>query len=409
MGNGLVIISYTVPPQPIRYVRQGGTGDGSSWANASGDLQSQINASGVQQVWVAGERYTTNNPSFNNGSFSLRNGVAVYGGFAGGEQTLTARPGVNPVGGQPSSTTLTNTGGVVVSNTGLDNTARLDGVVITGGRGGRGNEFFLGGGGIYNESSSPQLTNCLISGNTASNQGGGGIYNESSSNPVLTNCLISGNTANSYGGGIFNIDSSPQLTNCLISGNTAANGGGGGIYNESSSPSLVNCTLTANRAGAGAALINYSGSQPVLTNTILWDNQERDNTAIDNDPSTGVTANFCLIGAGETDFSGTGNRTATVSPFVSGTNFQLAPCSVAIDAGSDGAYSSVGGPNHRPGGQPPAGASNRPGGLRVSGNTRSTRCHHAATRQRLFGLRRQYRHGYGFGYRYHPRLPVVQR
>ena len=92
-------LSVTTPAQPIRYVRQGGTGDGSSWINASGDLQSQINASGVQQVWVAGGRYTTNNPSFNNGSFSLRNGVAVYGGFAGGEQYPNRPAGSQPGGG----------------------------------------------------------------------------------------------------------------------------------------------------------------------------------------------------------------------------------------------------------------------------------------------------------------------
>ena len=39
---------------PIRYVKAGGTGSGSSWTNASGDLQAMINASGVTEVWVAG-------------------------------------------------------------------------------------------------------------------------------------------------------------------------------------------------------------------------------------------------------------------------------------------------------------------------------------------------------------------
>ncbi|MCO6488828.1 MAG: hypothetical protein J5I98_10440, partial [Phaeodactylibacter sp.] len=39
----------------IRYVKPGGSGtaDGSSWGNASGDLQAMINASGPgDQVWV---------------------------------------------------------------------------------------------------------------------------------------------------------------------------------------------------------------------------------------------------------------------------------------------------------------------------------------------------------------------
>jgi hypothetical protein len=356
-GNGLVIISYPSPPQPIRYVKATATGlgDGSSWANASSDLQAMIDASGVQQVWVAGGRYTRTSGG---ASFVMKNNVAIYGGFGGSETALGQRPAVNPVGGQLSSTTLTvGSGGASVitnNNNGLNSTAQLDGVVITGG-----NADILGdGGGIYNYSSSPTLTNCTIANNTASDGGGGGIFNYSSS-PTLTNCAIANNTA-SDGGGIFNYSSSPTLTNCTITNNSTGNGGGG-IYNSDSSspiltncllsgnsanlggalrndnnsrPNLTGCTLTANRAGAGAALINYSGSQPQLTNCILWDNQETANTSINNDTGTGVTANYCLIGTGEPDVTGSNNLTATSSPFVGGTDYRLRAGSPAIDAGS---------------------------------------------------------------------------
>jgi hypothetical protein len=320
------------PSSPIRYVKAtaSGSGDGSSWANASSDLQTMIDTRGVQQVWVAGGRYTRTSGG---SSFEMKNGVAIYGGFVGSETNLSQRPGVNPVTGQLSSTTLTvgSGGGSVIYNydNGLTATAHLDGVVITGGSAGF-------GGGIANLGSSPSFANCAITNNTATDAtsgGGGGVYNFAGS-PRFTNCAITNNTATGgSGGGFYNIaNSSPTLTNCLLAGNSA-NLGGAMRNNNSSTPRLTNCTLTANRAGAGAALINYQSSQPQLTNCILWDNQEAANTSINNDTGTGVTASYCLIGSGENDFTGTNNLTATVSPFVSDTDFRLRSGSVAIDAG----------------------------------------------------------------------------
>lgn len=59
---------------------------------------------------------------------------------------------------------------------------------------------------------------------------GGGMYNHSSS-PTLTNCTFAGNSVDEDGGGMYNFNSSPTLTNCLFmenlaEGTAAANGGG---------------------------------------------------------------------------------------------------------------------------------------------------------------------------------------
>ena len=72
----------------VRYVKQGGTGNGSTWGNASGDLQAMINASGAgDQVWVAQGTY-------NNGSFVMKNGVEILGGFPNtGNPGLGVSPG----------------------------------------------------------------------------------------------------------------------------------------------------------------------------------------------------------------------------------------------------------------------------------------------------------------------------
>lgn len=77
----------------IRYVKASGNGNGSSWSNASGDLQLMIDSSSAgDEVWVAGGNYKPTRSALNTSivstnnrrnSFVIRNGVSVYGGFLG--------------------------------------------------------------------------------------------------------------------------------------------------------------------------------------------------------------------------------------------------------------------------------------------------------------------------------------
>ena len=86
------------------------------------------------------------------------------------------------------------------------------------------------GGGMYNVSNSPALTNVTFSGNTA--YWGGGMSNMSSS-PALSNVTFSGNAA-TIGGGMYNeYSSSPQMRNTLLWGDS-----GGEIYNDASTPTI---------------------------------------------------------------------------------------------------------------------------------------------------------------------------
>ena len=151
--------------------------------------------------------------------------------------------------------------------------AQPDGFTITGGNanGGSPNDA---GGGMFNASSSPTLTNVTFSGNTAAQRrrdvqqlqqsdvdqrhlqrqlgtnSGGGMYNNASSGPTLTNVTFSGNSATT-GGGMYNANgSSPTLTNVTFSGNSANNGGG--MYNYNSNPTLTNFTFSGNSATTAA-------------------------------------------------------------------------------------------------------------------------------------------------------------
>ena len=84
----------------IRYVKQGGTGKGTSWADAMGDIQDAINSladdKGTKgEVWVAKGTYvvtklidqSTGSPT----SLLMKDGISVYGAFAGEEETRAQR------------------------------------------------------------------------------------------------------------------------------------------------------------------------------------------------------------------------------------------------------------------------------------------------------------------------------
>ena len=62
------------------------------------------------------------------------------------------------------------------------------------------------------------------------------------------------NTVNNlYGGGIYN-DGSLTVTNCVFSGNSATNGGG--IANAANL-TVINCTSISNTASEGGGVFNY--------------------------------------------------------------------------------------------------------------------------------------------------------
>lgn len=94
----------TAPQQAtIRYVSTTGSGDGSSWSNASSDLQAMIDASSAgDEIWVAKGTYhptklikTSKKRSY---AFMLKEGVSLYGGFAGDETSRDDRTATEMIG-----------------------------------------------------------------------------------------------------------------------------------------------------------------------------------------------------------------------------------------------------------------------------------------------------------------------
>ncbi|MDA7660033.1 right-handed parallel beta-helix repeat-containing protein [bacterium] len=153
------------------------------------------------------------------------------------------------------------------------------------------------GGGMYNDGSSPTLTNCTFESNSTVYGYGGGMYNSQSS-PILTDCTFAGNSAVGvgYGGGMYNGFSSPTLTDCTFTDNTADDKGGG-MYNYASSPTLTNCTFSINSAGEAGGGMGNRASSPTLTNCTFNSNSADDGGGgmynYDDSSPTLTDCNFC--------------------------------------------------------------------------------------------------------------------
>jgi parallel beta-helix repeat protein len=306
----------------VLYVKNGGTGAGSSWAAARGDLQAALAAAiSGDEIWVAEGSYKPHE-SDRAVSFELKDGVALYGGFDGTETALEQRDTA------AHTTILTGDIGTpdnhsdnschVVSADGSDGTAVLDGFSITGGNANI--EGHFNGGGMFNTDSSPTVTNCTFSGNTAAVYGGG-MYNQNSS-PTVTNSTFSGNTASGNGGGMYNLSSSPEVTNCTFSENTASYFGGG-MYNEDSSPDVTNSTFSGNTAGyVGGGMYNKDSSSPEVTNCTF-----SENTAgyvgggMYNKDSSSPTVTNCTFSGNRAIDSGGGMFNENSSPTVTNCTF----------------------------------------------------------------------------------------
>ncbi len=321
-----------------------GNNDGSSWTDAFTDLQNALSlansCSNVTEIWVAAGTYYPTSGTDRSISFVMKNNVAIYGGFNGTETQLSQRDWVNNetilsgdigITGDNSDNSLHV---ILNDNNGLNNTAILDGFTITGGNanGGIPNSY---GGGMFNINSSPSVSNCLFSRNSA--QGiGGGMANYPGS-PTVSNCIFSGNSANIAAGGMFNYTpSSPTVTNCIFSGNSAGMWGGA-ISSTGSSLTITNCSFSGNSAGIDGGVMLNNGSSPIITNCILWGNS----SGMSNTNGGNPVITFSIVQGG---FTGTGNL--NVDPlFVSQPDYTSAPtttgdlhlqqCSPAIDAGTN--------------------------------------------------------------------------
>jgi len=298
---------FSLAEGSIIYVDTDATGanNGSSWTDAFTDLQTALDtAVAYDQIWVAAGTYLPTH-EFTPGdprsvSFQMINGVQIYGGFDPSlgvtdwlDRDWISNPAILSgdigVAGDASDNCYHVFFHYFID---LDNSAILDGFVISGGNA---NGYILPhshGGGMYNQiyNDSPMITNCTFVNNNALIYGGG-MYNTSQSNPQLHDCSFVDNNAGFGGGGMANMNSMPTLGDCTFHSNYGEEGGG--IYNSSSSPYLYNITFSENIAHFGGGMANVS-SNPQLENVTFSGNFASDGGAMRNDSSSPYLKN-CTI------------------------------------------------------------------------------------------------------------------
>lgn len=119
--------------------------------------------------------------------------------------------------------------------------------------------------------SSPTISNCIIKGNFA-RQNGGGIYT-TGGQPTITGCIIDQNRSGLYGGGVYFDAGTPFISGCTIMNNQARSGGG--MHGNDASITLTWAILRDNhvlQSGGGAAFI--SGIHEI-TNSLIHNNSSQ--------------------------------------------------------------------------------------------------------------------------------------
>ena len=322
----------------IIYVTPDGTGDGSSWAQATSELQLALLKSTMDnsKIWVKEGTYTGNpDEEF---AFTPLLGCKLYGGFKGDEPydyDLSQRD----LDAHPSILDGSHTQGVIGETTHNNDLIIIDGFTIQNGNakhgggillssntlirnckfcynhaqsyGGAISQFYLtklrtilvedceffaneaNSGGAIVDYGNTSFSRCVFHYNHAINDGGGVYCISYGAHSHFFNCTFSNNLARQGGGIAVFTTRGPSLWNCLINNNTAETGGGCYITKNTD---LYNCTIVKNEASEAYGGV-YCDCPADIRNCIIWGNTNNGESAqigpnlnysysaVENDPS----------------------------------------------------------------------------------------------------------------------------
>lgn len=293
MSALLLAALCTVAVGKIIYVDDdaAGANDGLSWENAYIYLQDALadanSAEKPVEIRVAEGIYRPDQganqiPGDREETFQLISGVTLKGGYAGlGEPDPNARDvqlyetilsgdlngddvQIDDVEVEDSwdlldEPTRADNSYHIVTGSGTDNSAVLDGFTITAGNangpeGPKDDPYkFKSGAGMCNYYGSPTVVNSTFTDNSA--YGAAGMKNESA-NAIIINCTFSRNS----GRGMVNSKSSIALTDCIFTENSDS-----GMGNGESNITLIDCTFRENRSMLGGGIYSHLGSTLNLT------------------------------------------------------------------------------------------------------------------------------------------------
>ena len=276
----ILILTPVSPAQAatVCYVKwnASGTGNnGTSWTDAYKGVigvQSALANANCTEIWVAAGQYLPTTGITSTSTFQLKNGVALYGGFAGTESAISQRKIIaNETilnGNIGKESIMTDNVYHVVTGSGTNNTAILDGFTVMNGYA-DGISDNGKGGGMFSISGGPTIRNVVFKNNYAL-LAGGGMYNENSP-LIIEGASFLDNEAATSGGGIYNMTSDVTISNVTMYANESTNGAA--IFNNGSNPTITHVTIHNNtglNGGTTSAGLHNVNSDPVISNIIIW-------------------------------------------------------------------------------------------------------------------------------------------
>ncbi|HEY3268459.1 MAG TPA: right-handed parallel beta-helix repeat-containing protein [Armatimonadota bacterium] len=253
-------------PAKVIYVNKNAMGvvrDGTSWATALISVQAAIDSASCRdEVWVAGDAQG----AVYEGSVTLKNGVAAYGGFAGFETLRSQR--------NPARCLTVLAGNAVTAPADIAETARMEGFTIRASGG-----ISIAG-------------RAALANDTVNGDGSGGASGISVSGmATISNCSISG-----FGGSGISVSGSAVISNATIAANHGATGG---ISIAGGSATITNTIIAFNETG-----VVRSGGAVTLRNCDVFGNAgDNYNGLADPTGSDGnLSSDPMFLGRGAADF-----------------------------------------------------------------------------------------------------------
>ena len=233
----------------IIYVKEEGTGDGSSWQNATSDLRNAIEVAWLYgpntQIWVAQGNYPTPNTPF-----YLKENLKLFGGFEGNEPADYPIDLRNTVE-HPAVLNGLNYNRVLHQTFDFENGAVIDGFTLTNGTADE-------GAGAY-----------LMAGTT------------------LSKCRIVNNTAGENGAALYAVrDTLLQLI--------VENNNGTGVAAENAQ--LFHCTVVKNSADGVRLSVASVYDSCLLRNSLFWGNGQQNIRYITAIAFNNTSTHYCAIG-----------------------------------------------------------------------------------------------------------------
>jgi subtilisin family serine protease len=276
------------PVPAVVYVDAAAKGNqtGLSWTDAFTNLQTTLKHAeerpGITEVCVAQGVYHPAGPDGDRyESFTLINGLALRGGYAGTQIATadtrdillypTILSGDLNEDDEPEFVNRQDNSYHVIMGRGLDSSTVLEGFVIKAGNA-NGMDVHANGAGMLNrEGSNPVIMDCNFNGNFSSGNGSG-ICNDNSSPQVIRCKFTSNSMGGNSGGGMYNLDSSPIVEDCEFISNIA--GVGGGMVNDGSGTArITGCLFKNNQASFGGGLYITDNCSPIVIDCIFENNQ----------------------------------------------------------------------------------------------------------------------------------------